>query len=185
MCSFAERFGFSIESLRIERIEFADKNLQNHVSEFAVSFTRLAAQQSTIAAERRVELAMAERNAAKLQIESNAENERRLRNVQMEADSESISSAITARLLKLRAEAEAVAERIKGRADADVIAMKAEANVAAIRSIGGAEAEVLRLKGEQPKAALSIIVEKGCKRWRIAARRVRCCCSRRRVCWRG
>jgi hypothetical protein len=51
MRAFAERYGFAIESLRIERIEFGDKNLQKQVSEFAVAFTKLGKQQGICCSE--------------------------------------------------------------------------------------------------------------------------------------
>ncbi len=38
-----QNFCMEVQGLRIERIEFADASLQKHVSDFAVSFTKLAA----------------------------------------------------------------------------------------------------------------------------------------------
>lgn len=156
---FAERFGFEIQSLRIERIEFADKNLQKQVSDFAVGFTKLSAQQATIVAERKVELAMAEREAAKMLIAANAENERTIKNTQMKAEAARLTAENEARIVKVKAEAEGEALRLKGKAEADVITLKAEADAAAIRAIGEAEARVLEQKGNQPNAALSLLVE--------------------------
>lgn len=156
---FAERFGFEIQSLRIEKIEFADKHLQNQISDFAVGFTKLAAQQATIAAERKVELAMAEREAAKMLISANAENERSMKAAQMKADTARLTAENEARIAKVKAEAEGEALRLKGKAEADVITMKADAEAAAIRAVGEAEARVLEQKGAQPNSALSLIVE--------------------------
>jgi regulator of protease activity HflC (stomatin/prohibitin superfamily) len=159
MSLFAERFGFEIQSLRIEKIEFADKHLQSQISDFAVGFTKLAAQQATIAAERKVELAMAEREAAKMLISANAENERAMKTAQMKADSTRLTAENEARIVKVKAEAEGEALRLKGKAEADVITMRADAEAAAIRAVGEAEARVLEQKGAQPNSALSLIVE--------------------------
>jgi regulator of protease activity HflC (stomatin/prohibitin superfamily) len=159
MSLFAERFGFEIQSLRIEKIEFADKHLQTQISDFAVGFTKLAAQQATIAAERKVELAMAEREAAKMLISANAENERAMKAAQMKADSTRLTAENEARIVKVKAEAEGEALRLKGKAEAEVITMRADAEAAAIRAVGEAEARVLEQKGAQPNSALSLIVE--------------------------
>jgi regulator of protease activity HflC (stomatin/prohibitin superfamily) len=159
MSLFAERFGFEIQSLRIEKIEFADKHLQSQISDFAVGFTKLAAQQATIAAERKVELAMAEREAAKMLISANAENERSLKNAQMKADTARLTAENEAQIVKVKAEAEGEALRMKGKAEADVITMKADADAAAIRAVGEAEALVLQQKGAHPNSALSLLVE--------------------------
>jgi regulator of protease activity HflC (stomatin/prohibitin superfamily) len=159
MSLFSERFGFEIQSLRIEKIEFADKHLQNQISDFAVGFTKLAAQQATIAAERKVELAMAEREAAKMLISANAENERSLKNAQMKADTARLTAENEALIVKVKAQAEGEALRLKGKAEAEVITMKAEADAAAIRAVGEAEAFVLQEKGAHPNSALSLLVD--------------------------
>jgi regulator of protease activity HflC (stomatin/prohibitin superfamily) len=159
MSLFSERFGFEIQSLRIEKIEFSDKHLQNQISDFAVGFTKLAAQQATIAAERKVELAMAEREAAKMLISANAENERSLKNAQMKADTARLTAENEALIVKVKAQAEGEALRLKGKAEAEVITMKAEADAAAIRAVGEAEAFVLQEKGAHPNSALSLLVD--------------------------
>lgn len=156
---FGDQYGFSIESLRVEKIEFSDKVLQKQVSEFAVTFAKLSAQEAQITAERKVELAQAEREAAKKQIAANADNERMMRQVQAEADAKTISATNTARLARITAESEAEALRIKGKAQADVITMDAEARARGIVAVGEAEAEILGRKGVHPNSALSILVE--------------------------
>jgi regulator of protease activity HflC (stomatin/prohibitin superfamily) len=159
MQRFSNRYGFEVESLRIEKIEFADKSLQKSVSEFAVTYTKLAAQEATIAAERKVELAQAEREAAKLEIQANADNERKLKAAQNEADAKQIAAKSTAQLLSVTAESEANALKVKGQAEAQVILMKAEAEAAGLKAMGEAEAAVLERKGQFPNAALSMIVD--------------------------
>jgi hypothetical protein len=156
---FGDTYGFAIESLRIERIEYNDKNLQKQVSEFAVTFARLSAQEAQIAAERKVELAQAEREAAKLQISANADNERMMRSVQVDSEAKSIAALNSAKLVRIAAEAEAEALRIKGQAEADVVSMKAAADAKAILVVGEAEAEVLGRKGAHPNAALAMLVD--------------------------
>jgi regulator of protease activity HflC (stomatin/prohibitin superfamily) len=156
---FSNRYGFEIESLRIEKIEFSDKVLQKSISEFAVTFTKLAAQEATIAAERKVELAEAERDAARREIESQAENNRNIKAAMSEADAAKIAANSSAQLLRVTAEAEAEALKIKGKADADVIIWKAEAEATALRALGDAEAANLEKKGAHPNAALSILVD--------------------------
>lgn len=156
---FGDTYGFAIESLRIERIEYNDKNLQKQVSEFAVTFARLSAQEAQIAAERKVELAQAEREAAKLQIKANADNERMMRSVQADSEAKGIAALNSAKLVRIAAEAEAEALRIKGQAEADVVSMKAAADAKAILAVGEAEADVLGRKGAHPNAALAMLVD--------------------------
>ena len=75
--NFGDRLGFEIQSLRIEKIEFADKAIQKQVSELAMTFTKLSAQEATIAAQKKVQLAEAERDAASQLIQTKAEANRR------------------------------------------------------------------------------------------------------------
>lgn len=62
--TLGDRIGINIQSLRIEKIEFADKFMQKQVSELAMTYTKLSAQETTITAQRKVEVAQAEREAA-------------------------------------------------------------------------------------------------------------------------
>lgn len=75
--NFGDRLGFEIQSLRIEKIEFADKSIQKQVSELAMTYTRLSAQEAAIAAQKKVQLAEAERDAASQLIATRAEAQRR------------------------------------------------------------------------------------------------------------
>jgi regulator of protease activity HflC (stomatin/prohibitin superfamily) len=135
--NFGDRYGFEIEMLRIENMHFADKNLQKSVSEFAVTFTKLAAQQATIKAQRQVQLAEAERDAATLKTKAETEAQIKIR--------------------MMKAEAEAIRE--KARAEADSLTMRADAEASAIRAKGDAEAEVLQKYASLPNSSLSMILQ--------------------------
>lgn len=84
--NFGDNLGFEIQYLRIENIEFANKTMQNKISELSMEFTKLTAHEATINIQRRVEIADAERiaqtklidsesNAKMKIINANAENE--------------------------------------------------------------------------------------------------------------
>jgi regulator of protease activity HflC (stomatin/prohibitin superfamily) len=157
--NFGDRFGFEIQSLRIEKIQFADKTIQKQVSELAMTYTRLSAQEATIAAQKKVQLAEAERDAASQLIQTRAEAERTvikanatndtMRN-KMRVENEVLQETMVAKMNALRVETETIAQN-------KVILAESEAR--AIIQIGEAEIEILRKKNELPHAQLRIIAD--------------------------
>ena len=78
MASNFSSSGIEIQSLRIEQIEFADKGMQKQVSEFAMNNTKLQSQQQTISAQRAIQVAEAERDAATRLIKAKSESDSRM-----------------------------------------------------------------------------------------------------------
>ena len=76
--NFGDSFGFDIQYFRIENIEFADKQMQNKISELSMEFTKLTAQETTINIQRKVEIANAEREAQTQLIKIEAESKRKI-----------------------------------------------------------------------------------------------------------
>lgn len=157
--NFGDRSGINIQSLRIEKIEFADKSMQKQVSELAMSYTKLSAQEATITAQRKVEVAQAERDAAT-----------RLIKAKMEADAKMIeqdnNNEITIRKTKLENDlmletANAKANALKIEVDTEALnkITLAKAQAISILEVGQAEASVIKQKSELPEYALRVMAE--------------------------
>lgn len=157
--NFGNRSGINIQSLRIEKIEFADKSMQKQVSELAMSYTKLSAQEATITAQRKVEVAQAERDAAT-----------RLIKAKMEADAKMIeqdnNNEITIRKTKLENDlmletANAKANALKIEVDTEALnkITLAKAQAISILEVGQAEASVIKQKSELPEYALRVMAE--------------------------
>lgn len=157
--NFGDRIGINIQSLRIEKIEFADKMMQKQVSELAMTYTKLSAQEATITAQRKVEVAQAEREAAT-----------RLIKAKMEADSKMIeqdnNNEITIRKTRLENDlllqtATAKANALKIETDAHALnkVTLAKSDALAILEVGQAEVEIIRQKSELPQYPLRLIAE--------------------------
>jgi len=78
--------GVEIQSLRIEQIEFSDKNYQREVSNFALTNSKLQSQQQSISAQRALQVAEAERESATLLIRKRAEADSKLLTAQTDID---------------------------------------------------------------------------------------------------
>lgn len=129
--------GIEIQSLRIEQIEFADKSMQKQVSEFAMTNTKLQSQQQTISAQRAIQVAEAERDAATLMIKKKAE-----------ADSKLLLTD-TDNLIKIKT----------ARAEAENRLILAEAEAQAKIKIGEAELAIQEKQNNMPNAQLRIFTE--------------------------
>jgi hypothetical protein len=151
--NFGDITGFNIQSLRIEKIEFANKSIQREVADLAISYTKLSAQEATIAAQRKVQLAEAERDAAKSMIAKNAELERKQLEQKIDNDIkmqilrtnndaliQSAEAEMKASLIK--AEAQAKNKTILAEAEAKNKLIIAEAEAKSILEVGNAEVEI-------------------------------------------
>jgi regulator of protease activity HflC (stomatin/prohibitin superfamily) len=157
--NFGDRFGFEIQGLRIEKIEFADKQTQKQVSELAMTYTKLAAQEATIEAQKKVQLAEANRDAAASLIKTKAEADR---------------SIITANALnetnrnKVKTDNDILVETMKAKNQASQLETEtlaqnkmrlAEAEADALLKIGNAEIEIIEKKSRLPYAQLRMITD--------------------------
>ena len=156
---FGDRIGITFQSLRIEKIEFADKVMQKQVSELAMMCTKLSTQEATITAQRKVEVAQAERESATQIIRA-----------KMEADKNMIAqdnqNEMTIRKTKIQndlmiscANTKAEATKIDTAAQASNIIMLASANAKSALEIGNSEVEIIKKKSELPNYALRIMTE--------------------------
>lgn len=157
--NFGDRIGINIQSLRIEKIEFADKSMQKQVSELAMTYTKLSAQEATITAQRKVEVAQAEREAAT-----------RLIKAKMEADTKMIeqdnNNEITIRKTRLEndlmlqtATAKANATKVEVDTQALNKVTLAKADAQSILEVGQAEVEIIKQKSELPQYPLRVMAE--------------------------
>ena len=128
--NFGDRLGFEIQSLRVEKIEFADKSMQKQVSELAMTFTKLSAQEATIAAQKKVQLAEAERDAASQLIQTKAEASRRCLWVLLVLFMYFMSDGCFSSIIKANAVNEA--SRNKVRVDNEILREVTEAKMAGI-----------------------------------------------------
>lgn len=146
--SFGDKIGFEIQSLRIEKIEFADQTMHKQVSELAMTFTKLAAQESTIVAQKKVQLAEADREASTKIIQ-----------IKAEAEQKRLSQDTANDILKSKARAEAEASNLKAETDAKNKLTLAKAEAQSIIEIGNAEVEITEKKNKLPNAQLRIVTE--------------------------
>ena len=129
--------GIEIQSLRIEQIEFADPTMQKQVSEFAMTNTKLISQQQTISAQRAIQVAEAERDAAALTIKT--KNATDLKIMQTEAENE----------IKIRT----------AKAEAQNKLIIAEAEAMAKLKVGEAELQIMERQNAMPFAQLRIVAD--------------------------
>lgn len=140
--------GLEIQSLRIEQIEFADKTMQKQVSEFAMTNTKLTSQQQTISAQRAIQVAEAERDAATLMIKTKAQADKEM----MMTDTENqikIKTAEAANQILIRT----------ARAEAENKLILAEADAQSKLKIGEAELQIMERQNAMPNAQLRIVTE--------------------------
>lgn len=157
--SFGDRIGINIQGLRIEKIEFADKSMQKQVSELAMTYTKLSAQEATISAQRKVEVAQAEREAATQLIKAKMEadiqmisqdnaNAIAIKKTQLDNDLMLQTSQAKATSMKIETETEALNKITLAKAEAEYIL-----------EVGKAEVEIISQKSELPQYALRIMAE--------------------------
>lgn len=157
--NFGDRLGFTIQSLRIERIEFADKTMQKQVSELAMTFTKLSSQEMTIAAQRKVQVAEAERDAATLIIKTRADADKKI--LMQKADNDINKAKVTTDNELLITTTNAQMEALKMQTDVEARNKKmlAIAEAEAILSVGNAEVEIIEKKNKLPNSELRIIAD--------------------------
>jgi len=137
MQSNFSRSGIEIQSLRIEQIEFADKEMQKQVSSFAMTNTKLISQQQTISAQRAIQVAEAERDAATLRIKTQAEADKLLMMTETENE------------IKIKT----------ARAQAENQIILAEAEAQAKLKVGEAELQIMERQNAMPNAQLRIVTD--------------------------
>ena len=177
--TFGNTFGLEIIALRIEKIEFADKKMQQQVSQSAIGYTTLAAQEATINQQMKLKRAEADRDAAKIMIDANAEANKNLITMEAQTKAAIIQAEGKARIAKINAEADANAEvaklktlaensvyvaaknaeslQIKSTAEANSRLLLAESEAKSKRLIGEVEVEILRQKNELPLSTVEIL----------------------------
>lgn len=133
--------------------------MQKQVSELAMTCTKLSAHEATITAQRKVEVAQAEREAAT-----------RLIKAKMEADTKMIeqdnNNEITIRKTRLEndlmlqtANAKANATKVEVDTQALNNVTLAKAKAQSILEVGQAEAKIIKQKSELPQYALRVMAE--------------------------
>lgn len=157
--NFGNRVGINIQSLRIEKIEFADKIIQKQVSELAMTYTKLSAQEATISAQRKVEVAQAERESATAMIKARAEAERKMVAQENENEISMKKIKIQNDILLQSTNAEMEASKLKTATDAQNKIKLANAEAQSILEIGNAEVEIIKKKNELPNAQLRIVAD--------------------------
>lgn len=168
--NFGDRMGFEFQSLRIEKIEFADKKIQKQVSELAMTYTKLSAQEATIAAQKKVEIAEVEREAAKLRIKTStqaemnilmqrAENEITSAKISMENDILLKTTAAKMESLELEANMLAKNKITMANAEAKNRITAANAEAAYILEVDNAETDIIDKKNKLPNAPLRIMAD--------------------------
>jgi hypothetical protein len=138
--NFGDRIGITIQSLRIEKIEFADKTIQKQVSEMAMTYTRLSAQEATISAQRKVEVAQAERESATQIIKAKMEADKKMITQDNENEMTIRKTRIENELLLQSANTKAEATKIETTAHASNKLTMASAAAKAALEIGNAVA---------------------------------------------
>ena len=168
--NFGDSFGFDIQYLRIENIEFADKQMQNKISELSMEFTKLTAQEATINIQRKVETANAEREAQTLFIKTEAETKRKI----MSANAENemfINKNKAQNEIKLQenktqneilfktTETETSVSSMKANIDAKNKTVIANAEAEALEKVGMVKYELNKLNAELPHTQIRIMAE--------------------------
>jgi hypothetical protein len=133
--------------------------MQKQVSDLAVTYTKLSAQEATIAAQKKVQLAEADRDAAAQLIKAKADAQRSI--IAANATNETTKN-------RVRTDNEVLLETTRAKSEASQVEADTEARnklaIAAadaqtIVQIGEAEVKILRLKNELPNAQLRIVTD--------------------------
>jgi regulator of protease activity HflC (stomatin/prohibitin superfamily) len=168
--NFGDTFGFDIQSLRIENIEFADKQMQNKISELSMEFTKLTAQEATINIQRKVEIANAEREAQTQLIKTEAETKRKI--ISANAENEMIINKNKAQneiklqenitqneILFKTTETETNVSSMKANTEAKNKTVIANAEAEALEKVGMVKYELNKLNAELPHTQIRIMAE--------------------------
>jgi regulator of protease activity HflC (stomatin/prohibitin superfamily) len=157
--NFGNTFGFEIQSLRIENIEFADKNMQQKVSELSMSFTQLSAQEATIVLQRKVEIAQAEREAQTAYIKTQAETNRKILEAKAQNEIAANKNRMENDLLLASTKAKTTALTMEAEVQAKNKVILADAEAGAIEKIGNAQYEINKKNGILPHAQVRIVAD--------------------------
>jgi regulator of protease activity HflC (stomatin/prohibitin superfamily) len=157
--NFGNTFGFEIQSLRIENIEFADKAMQKKVSELSMSFTQLSAQEATIALQRKVEIAQAEREAQTMYIKTQADTNRKIMEAKAQNEIAQNKNRMDNDLLLASTKAKTAALTMEAEAQAKNKVILAEAEADSIEKIGNAQYEINKKNGALPFAQVRIMAD--------------------------
>ncbi len=159
MREFGDQFGFEVQSLRIENIHYADKAMQAKISQMSLKYAELAQQEATIAVERKVELAQAEREKQQLMIKVQGEADRKMVMFENERAIAMSKNQLENDILLAQVRAKTSASTIEAEVAAKNQLIKAEAEAEYIRKIGEAEYEVNKKNSSLPFAEVRIITE--------------------------
>lgn len=159
MREYGDQFGFEVQSLRIENIHYADKAMQVKISQLSLKYAELAQQEATIALERKVELAQAEREKQQLMIKVQGEAERKMVMFENERKITMSKNQLENDILIAQVRAKTSASTIEAEVDAKNQLIKAEAEAEYIRKIGDAEYEVNQKNSSLPFAQVRIVTE--------------------------
>jgi regulator of protease activity HflC (stomatin/prohibitin superfamily) len=157
--NFGNTFGFEIQSLRIENIEFADKQMQQKVSELSMSFTQLSAQEATIVLQRKVEIAQAEREAQTAYIKTQAETNRKILEAKAQNEIAANKNRMENDLLLASTKAKTTALTMEAEVQAKNKVILADAEADAIEKIGNAQYEINKKNGVLPHAQVRIVAD--------------------------
>jgi hypothetical protein len=125
MREYGDQFGFEVQSLRIENMHYADKAMQEKISQMSLKYAELAQQEATLAVERKVELAQAEREKQQLMIKVQGEADRKMI---MFENERSISMS------KNKLENDILLEQVRAKAEASTLQVENEAKTKAIKA---------------------------------------------------
>lgn len=157
--SFGNRAGFTVHSLRVERIEFADKQMQKQVSELAMTYTQLSAKESTINAQKKVQMAEADREATALMIKAQADIN--IQKMVQASQNEILKAKIMTEneTLLLLTEAQNTASKLVAETEASNTILSAEVEAKKIVEIGNAEVDIINKKNQLANSELRIITD--------------------------
>jgi regulator of protease activity HflC (stomatin/prohibitin superfamily) len=159
MQEYGNQFGFEIQSLRIESVQFGDKGMQEKISSLSLKYAELSAQEATLAIERKVDLAQAEREKQQLMIRAQGEADRKLLSFENESTIMKSKQQLENDLMLEKAKAKASAAFLEAEAEAKGKKIKADAEAEYIRKIGQAEYEVNQRSASLPYANIRIITD--------------------------
>lgn len=159
MQEYAGQFGFEIQSLRIESVQFGDKGMQEKISSLSLKYAELSAQEATLNIERKVDLAQAEREKQQLMIRAQGEADRKLLTFQNESAILKSKQQLENDLMLNKAKANGSAAVLEAEAESKSKLLKAEAEAEYIRKIGQAEYEVNQRSASLPFANIRIITD--------------------------
>lgn len=168
--NFGDNLGFEIQYLRIENIEFADKKMQNRISELSMEFTKLTAHEATINIQRRVEIADAERISQTKIIDS--ESQARIKIINANAENEIIknknntdneikfqNNKIQNEILLSETEAKIKSSELIVNTEAKNKIILANAEAETLEKVGNVQYELNKKNAELPHTQVRIIAE--------------------------